>query len=199
MEKLFGKPIFKVGLIRMFKTICYFSLSLSFVQVSASERATLLDNTPSFCDMYYGLNSDKDAPDFCPPSSKKIVSRSLASANKKGQKIAFSKLITFDSNSSIINTQSYATLNKLAEVLNYKKIRSNIIRIEGHTDLMGAVEYNQYLSEQRALAVKRYLVSKGVEAHRLETMGHGFKKLYDKEHPKDGINRRVEFVNLGEL
>lgn len=134
----------------MFKTLFYFSLGLFFVHVSASERATLLDNVPSFCDMYYGLNNDKDAPDFCPPRPKKTVSRSLASANKKGQTIDFSKLITFDSNSSIINTQSYATLNKLAEVLNYKKIRSNIIRIEGHTDLMGAVEYTQYLSEQRA-------------------------------------------------
>jgi len=183
----------------MFKILFYFILSLSFVQVSASERATLLDNSPSLCDMYYGLNGDKDAPDFCSPRAKKKLTRSLASANKKEQTIAFSKLITFDSNSSTINTQSYATLNKLAEVLNYKKIRSNIIRIEGHTDLMGAVEYNQYLSEQRALAVKRYLVSKGVEAHRLETMGYGFKHLYDKEHPKDGINRRVEFVNLGEL
>ncbi len=45
--------------------------------------------------------------------------------------------------------------------------------VEGHTDRLGSQQYNQKLSERRADAVKAYLVSKGVPAARIETIGMG--------------------------
>lgn len=45
--------------------------------------------------------------------------------------------------------------------------------IEGHTDRLGSQQYNQKLSERRAESVKRYLVSKGVAADKIETIGMG--------------------------
>ena len=45
--------------------------------------------------------------------------------------------------------------------------------IEGHTDRLGSQQYNQKLSEKRAESVKRYLVSKGVAAGKIETIGMG--------------------------
>lgn len=69
--------------------------------------------------------------------------------------------------------------------------------MEGHTDIIGTAGYNQWFFGQRALAVKRYFVQRGVAGSRIETAGFDFDKLYDKEYPDDGINRRVEFVNLG--
>jgi len=45
--------------------------------------------------------------------------------------------------------------------------------IEGHTDRMGSQQYNQKLSERRAESVKAYLVSKGVDRDRIETLGMG--------------------------
>jgi len=47
------------------------------------------------------------------------------------------------------------------------------IVILGYTDRLGSEEYNQKLSEQRALAVKNYMVSRGVDANRLLTEGKG--------------------------
>jgi len=47
------------------------------------------------------------------------------------------------------------------------------VRIEGHTDSIGSDSYNQALSERRAEAVKRYLVSRGIAASRLSTEGKG--------------------------
>lgn len=45
--------------------------------------------------------------------------------------------------------------------------------IEGHTDRLGSQQYNQKLSERRADNVKKYLVSKGVAAGKIETIGMG--------------------------
>ncbi len=45
--------------------------------------------------------------------------------------------------------------------------------IEGHTDRMGSHQYNQKLSERRAESVKTYLVSKGTDADKIETLGMG--------------------------
>lgn len=45
--------------------------------------------------------------------------------------------------------------------------------IEGHTDRLGSQQYNQKLSERRAESVKKYLVSKGVAAGKIETIGMG--------------------------
>lgn len=45
--------------------------------------------------------------------------------------------------------------------------------VEGHTDRLGSQQYNQKLSEKRADAVKAYLVSKGVQAGKVETIGMG--------------------------
>jgi OOP family OmpA-OmpF porin len=51
--------------------------------------------------------------------------------------------------------------------------RVDAVVIEGHTDRMGSQQYNQKLSERRAESVKAYLVSKGVEGDKIETLGMG--------------------------
>jgi OOP family OmpA-OmpF porin len=48
-----------------------------------------------------------------------------------------------------------------------------LLLITGHTDRIGSDQYNQKLSERRADAVKEYLVSKGIEASRLHSVGKG--------------------------
>jgi OOP family OmpA-OmpF porin len=47
------------------------------------------------------------------------------------------------------------------------------VTITGYTDRLGSDKYNQKLSEQRAHAVKQYLVGKGVAAERLNAVGKG--------------------------
>jgi len=51
--------------------------------------------------------------------------------------------------------------------------RIEAVVIEGHTDRLGSHKYNQKLSERRAEAVKTYLVGKGIEGDRIETLGMG--------------------------
>jgi outer membrane protein OmpA-like peptidoglycan-associated protein len=67
--------------------------------------------------------------------------------------------------------------------------------ISGHTDATGSVEYNQKLSERRALMVKSYLVQQGVDKKRLIAAGYGKSRLLLPEQPTNALNRRVEFRN----
>ncbi|MFD1875465.1 OmpA family protein [Hymenobacter bucti] len=68
------------------------------------------------------------------------------------------------------------------------------LRVAGHTDRIGEPGKNQVLSEQRAAAVKAYLVKAGVAAARLETIGYGDSRpLYPSP---DVRNRRVEVEQL---
>lgn len=50
-----------------------------------------------------------------------------------------------------------------------------LLLVTGYTDQIGTDKYNQKLSERRAAAVKSYLVSKGIEGKRIETVGMGKK------------------------
>lgn len=63
-------------------------------------------------------------------------------------------------------------LDEIASVLNGNKEIGDVV-ITGYTDRIGSVPYNQQLSEQRALSVKEYLASKGVDASRLKAEGKG--------------------------
>ena len=69
------------------------------------------------------------------------------------------------------------------------------ISIEGHTDNTGSDATNQKLSEQRAEAVKAYLVGKGIAPERLTTVGYGASAPRGDNKTKAGkaSNRRVEF------
>ena len=63
-------------------------------------------------------------------------------------------------------------LDEIASALG-KSIEVNDVVITGYTDRIGSEKYNQKLSERRAVAVKDYLTSKGIEANRLNAQGKG--------------------------
>ena len=70
------------------------------------------------------------------------------------------------------------------------------MRIEGFTDSTGSDDYNQQLSENRALAVKDALVQAGVESNRVVVQGYGEANPVASNDSTAGrqLNRRVEIV-----
>ncbi len=72
------------------------------------------------------------------------------------------------------------------------------VEVEGHTDSTATKQHNQRLSEQRAAAVKAYLVDKGIAADRLTTRGYGEDRPVGDNGTEEGRfkNRRVEFKIL---
>ncbi|HZH02832.1 MAG TPA: OmpA family protein, partial [Myxococcaceae bacterium] len=81
--------------------------------------------------------------------------------------------IQFDFNSSVIKKQSHPLLDDTYEVLK-KNPDLGLVRIEGHTDNIGARSYNLDLSKRRAGAVVDYLVKKGIPRTQLVSEGYGF-------------------------
>jgi len=69
------------------------------------------------------------------------------------------------------------------------------LAIEGHTDNVGKPEKNKTLSEARAASVKQYLLSKGIDAARLDSVGYGDTKPTQDNKTAKGraANRRIEF------
>ncbi len=103
--------------------------------------------------------------------------------------------LQFALNSADISPQSFQFLLTLAQALYLPQMIGRPIVIEGHTDLSGTFEYNLRLSQQRAEAVRAYLIGFGVAPQRLIAVGLGPTKLLPGLNPYDGRNRRVEIVN----
>jgi outer membrane protein OmpA-like peptidoglycan-associated protein len=106
--------------------------------------------------------------------------------------------IFFDYNRARIKRRSHALLDNVAAVLAaHPQIR---VRVEGHTDSTGDLEWNRTLSQKRAEAVAAYLISKGVAADRLEPVGLGSDEPIGDNETKTGQaeNRRVEFDIIGD-
>ncbi|QPJ61993.1 MAG: peptidoglycan-associated lipoprotein Pal [Candidatus Nitronauta litoralis] len=76
-----------------------------------------------------------------------------------------------------------------------KEHPSTRVQIEGHCDERGTNNYNLGLGQQRALAIKKYLVSLGVEQERLYTMSYGEEKPFCFENGEScwKLNRRSHF------
>jgi chemotaxis protein MotB len=102
----------------------------------------------------------------------------------------------FDSGSATLKESAKKSLDKVAAALR-KDYANKPVRIEGHTDSDPIVhskwKNNQELSEKRALAVKTYLVSKGIPDSRIHSIGYGDTKPRNSNKAQ---NRRVEVVVL---
>lgn len=107
--------------------------------------------------------------------------------------------VHFEFNSSRLSLDSKQNLDVVATALNSGRLAGSNFRIEGHTDAVGSDAYNMDLSEQRANAVKQYLIERGrVPGSQLEVRGHGERKLLPEYAPTDAHQRRVVILNLGQ-
>jgi large repetitive protein len=127
--------------------------------------------------------------DGCPDVAPRVQIR--------GKKIIIMEKVFFEFDKAIIKRESYGILDAVAELLmEHDEIRK--VRIEGHTDFKGSRRYNIRLSNRRAAAVRRYLVSRGVGSSRLVSKGYGFDQPIADNTTDEGraLNRRVAFTIL---
>ena len=115
---------------------------------------------------------------------------------KEGIKVKIDNLF-FASNKTTILPESEESLNELASFLQDNAMVT--IRITGHTDAVGADDANMRLSIGRAKAVRADLISRGIDADRIEFEGKGETEPIATNDTEEGRaqNRRVEFVITG--
>ena len=138
---------------------------------------------------------DKD--DQCPNEAGPASNNGCPEPNDDDQKRLnqYAKTILFDTGKASIKFESAEVLNQIINVL--KKFPKSRFRIEGYTDSTGKKAKNITLSQNRADAVKIYLIQGGIASDRLESIGYGPEKPIASNKTRKGreLNRRVE-INL---
>ncbi|MBR5882811.1 MAG: OmpA family protein [Mailhella sp.] len=100
--------------------------------------------------------------------------------------------VNFAFNSYALDAKAQGVLDEAAAVLKGKKVK---VVLEGWTDSIGSDAYNKKLSQNRANAVKNYLVEQGVPAANIEAVGMGKSFKFDNATEEGRyLNRRVEFI-----
>ncbi|MCP4198923.1 MAG: OmpA family protein [Proteobacteria bacterium] len=127
----------------------------------------------------------KDDTDGCPDQGDVLLT---------GTDIKILKKIYFEYDSAVIKRVSFNILDAVAAtIVNNPQI--DLIEIQGHADERGNDNYNQRLTADRASAVKRYLVARGVGSEKVDAKGYGEYCPVDSASNEAAWekNRRVEF------
>lgn len=144
------------------------------------------DKCPEEPETINGVNDE----DGCPDKGKVVVVVTK-------EKIEIKETVFFDTGKASIQKRSFNLLDQVSLVL---KANNQIkkVSVQGHTDDQGNDEFNKKLSQERADSVKAYLIGKGVDPARIESVGFGESKPIADNKTASGRsqNRRVEFVIL---
>ncbi|MDR1258697.1 MAG: OmpA family protein [Tannerellaceae bacterium] len=114
--------------------------------------------------------------------------------NGEALKVTFDSGILFATNSSSVSDASRNALRNFSVSLRGNP--DTYIKIVGHTDNTGRVDYNQTLSEKRAQSVYDYLLNQGVVNDRMAYEGKGIHEPVANNSTVEGraLNRRVEIL-----
>ena len=126
-------------------------------------------------------------------STYNMINKDIALKNIDiGSKIAL-RNVFFSTGKSEVKIDSYPELDRLIQLMN--DVPSLKIELSGHTDNVGSEELNQSLSYRRAVSVRNYLLSRGVDSSRVTAKGYGSTQAVDTNDTPEGRanNRRTEF------
>ncbi|HVY47433.1 MAG TPA: OmpA family protein [Minicystis sp.] len=145
-----------------------------------------------------GIPDDKDA---CPlekgPADPDPKKNGCPTVHVTATEIVILEQVQFDTARSTIKKESDPLLDKVAAVF---KEHPEILKVEvqGHTDNRGGKAYNKNLSKQRAEAVVKALVKRGIDKKRLVAHGYGEEVPIADNKTDEGraLNRRVQFKIL---
>ncbi len=113
--------------------------------------------------------------------------------------MVFEEAALFDFDKADLKPEGKEQIKAYREKAQAELSRADKIIITGYTDNTGAPDYNTKLSQQRAEAVRAYLISIGVDLNKIVATGAGDTKPIADNSTKEGRakNRRVEIAVTG--
>jgi outer membrane protein OmpA-like peptidoglycan-associated protein len=189
LKKFYLSAENKNNVLDMYNNILIYNKDSKFIKIMTHEKGKKFTYKPLAAENFKLRDSELEDPwlDF------------NGDANMNSSKKIIIENILFENNSSEIKPQTKELLKKIVLVMQTNKKMK--IEIGAHTDSHGTAESNLKLSESRAKAVLRYMISAGIDKSRMVSKGYGESKLLnncDDSHPCDEIqhshNRRIEFT-----
>ncbi len=157
------------------------ALSASGINKATGFRPAPMPDTDHRCQTAAGSTASAG-------SNKKLVVVPYDGAHPASTDLA----VNFDLGSDRLLPNGRLLLDKLAIALKDERTEQSRFAVAGHTDAVGSVCLNRELSCARAIAVKNYLVGKGISGNRLSAYGFGKDSPLDDAQPDAAVNRRVE-------
>jgi outer membrane protein OmpA-like peptidoglycan-associated protein len=131
-----------------------------------------------------------------PTGRDEIIGRLVPITDDEGLR-AVDLDVQFELGSARLTPLARTQLDEVGHALASPQLAGMIIGIYGHTDASGPADYNKQLSQERAEAVRAYLVENfDLDAGRLLAVGYGEERLKNAVTPTAAENRRVQIVNL---
>jgi outer membrane protein OmpA-like peptidoglycan-associated protein len=147
------------------------------------------------CDLDSDGDGVMDYEDECPNVPGIRANKGCPEIKREVRKLLEKAMqgIEFETGKSTIKPKSYPLMDQIAQT--FLDNPNYIIEVQGHTDNVGKPESNLKLSQDRADAVRNYLINKGVEAERMTAIGYGQDQPIEPNTTKQGRqkNRRVQF------
>lgn len=168
----------------------------SFASTGAYKMSLIKGQVYTYIASARGYQAASGVLDLSKVSGGQSITRDIAlTPLAVGDKVTLHN-VYFEMSKSDLLPASFAELDKLVAMMQDNP--NMTIRLEGHTDIIGDHDKNLQLSRDRVIACQRYLVQKGIDIDRIQTIGYGdtrpiVTKGTDEERK---VNRRVEFVIL---
>jgi peptidoglycan-associated lipoprotein len=105
-------------------------------------------------------------------------------------------VLQFDFDRASLTAESMARLGRIADAL--RADPEARVKVSGHCDERGTLEYNVSLGQQRAAAARDYLIALGIAGARIDTVSYGAEVPVDPSHDEQAWakNRRGELSRV---
>jgi peptidoglycan-associated lipoprotein len=162
-EKPSGVPDKQFGSIQMFQRLLAMC-AVAFLFTACETASNVAGDSAS--------GSSSSSATAAGSTSSSASSSTTATQMSDAEKLAqVGNTVYFGFDSSELAGEAQATLDRQAAFLNVNP--TMVVVIEGHADERGTREYNLALGDRRAVAVRDYLLAKGLNAARVRTVSYG--------------------------
>jgi outer membrane protein OmpA-like peptidoglycan-associated protein len=169
-------------------------LSQTRVQLQQTEQARQQEAQLTEQERQARVQAERKAADAAQKTEEALSKLASVKQESRGMVITLSGSVLFASNQAVLLPEAQQRLNQVAEALLQSPDRPLVI--EGHTDARGSDSRNFELSQQRAEAVRSYLIGRGYQAEKIQALGIGKSRPVADNATAEGRanNRRVEIV-----